>query len=103
MGFLKDLGVWVFLRFLDLTVFGFWIVGSFRDLDRFRLLIQRCKSVREIGNFFDKGRVLPDERKNDPTNAFEKVKWSMVKQRFPSASEGNERGGAWCSRAQRRE
>lgn len=68
MDFSKVFGFLVFLGFWIFTVFGFWILGSFRDLDRFRLLIQRCKSVREKGNFFDKGRVLPDERKNDPTN-----------------------------------
>ena len=40
-------------------MFGF--SGFFRDLDRFRLLIQRCKRVGGNGNFFDQGRVLPDE------------------------------------------
>jgi hypothetical protein len=40
-------------------MFGF--SGSFRDLDCFRLLIQRCKRTGGNGNFFDKGSVLPDE------------------------------------------
>ena len=48
-------------------MFGF--SGSFRDLDRFRLLIQRCKRVGEKGNFFDQGRVLPDESTRVPGEA----------------------------------
>jgi len=59
-------------------MFGF--SGSFRDLDRFRLLIQRCKRVGEIGNFFDKGSVLPDESTRAP-------------------GEGYDRGRAWRSSA----
>jgi len=53
-------------------MFGF--SGSFRGLDRFRLLIQRCKRVGENGNFFDKGRVLPDEGTRVPGERYERSK-----------------------------
>jgi len=36
-------------------------------LDRFRLLIQRWKTVGGIGNFFDKGEISPDESEFCPT------------------------------------
>ncbi len=64
--------------------------GSFRDWDRFRLLIQRCKRVGEIGNFFDKGRVLPDESTRAPGEGYDRGKARDVHER----SEGNERGRA---------
>ena len=66
-GFFQDSGSFVFLRVWDFKVFWmFGFSGSFRDLDRFRLLIQRCKRVGEIGNFFDQGCVLPDESTRAP-------------------------------------
>ena len=55
----------VFLRLLDLTVLDLDI-RVFQGFGSFRLLIQRCKTVREKGNFFDKGRVLPDESTRAP-------------------------------------
>ena len=69
-GVLRILGFGFFEGFWILLFSDFWILGFFRDLGCFRLLIQRCKSVPEKGNFFDKGCVLPDESKNDPTNDF---------------------------------
>ena len=66
--------MFVFLRVWDLTVF--WMFGSsgfFRDLGCFRLLIQRCKRVGEIGNFFDQGCVLPDEGTRAPGEGNERV------------------------------
>ena len=56
--FSKGLG---FGGFLDV-----WILGVFQGFGSFRLLIQRCKRMRENGNFFDQGRVLPDESTRAP-------------------------------------
>jgi hypothetical protein len=92
LGFSKVLGFQVFLRFWILLFLDLDI-RVFRDLDRFRLLIQRCESVREIGNFFDKGRVLPDESTRAPGEGYGRGKARDVHER----SEGNERG--WRSRA----
>ena len=79
LGFSGLLDLWFFLGFRifcfsrvwDFKVFWmFGFSGSFRDLDRFRLLIQRCKRVGEIGNFFDQGRDLPDESTRAPGEGY---------------------------------
>jgi len=53
------------LVFLDLAS------GLSLDMGSFSLLIQRCKRIRGIGNFFDQGMLLPDESGFYPTNVYE--------------------------------
>jgi hypothetical protein len=67
-------------------MFGF--SGSFRDLDRFRLLIQRCKRVGEVGNFFDKGRVLPDESTRAPGEGYDRGRVWQRGRRFVARRKG---------------
>jgi hypothetical protein len=64
--FSKGLGS---LGFLDV-----WIFGVFQGIGSFCLLIQRCKRVREIGNFFDQGLVLPDESTQAPGEGYDRGK-----------------------------